>query len=221
VVAVKGYGQYCPMAVACEVLTERWTPLVVRELLSGSRRFNDIRRGVPLMSPTLLSKRLRTLERSGIVDRVTVGGPRTVEYRLTPAGQAIRPIVDALGAWGSEWSDDLLDPANLDAAYLMWDLRRNVITAQLPSDRVVAHFHLSGSSTNKSRFWLVFDEGRTDLCLTDPGFDVDLHIDCHVRVLVRYKLGMTEIAQAARTGELRLSGRRDLVRAFPTWFQDT
>lgn len=216
---VKGYGQYCPTAVACETLTERWTPLVVRELLAGSTRFNDLRRGVPLMSPTLLSKRLKTLERVGIVERVNGDETRAVEYHLTPAGYALRPIVDALAVWGITWGDGLLDPANLDAALLMWDIRRNVATANLPDRRVVVHFHLTGSASKKDRFWLVLDGDDADLCLTDPGFEVDIYVDGHVSVMVRYWLGRTEISAAVRAGELRLTGDRTLVRAFPTWFR--
>jgi len=220
VTRVKGYGQYCPIAVACEILTERWTPLVVRELLSGSTHFNDLRRGVPLMSPTLLSKRLKTLERVGIVERVDTDASRAVEYHLTPAGHALRPIVDALATWGLAWrSDGLLEPANLDAALLMWDIRRSVVTDSVPDRRVVAHFHLTGSTSKKDRFWLVIDDGDVDLCLTDPGFDVDLYVDCHVRVMVSYWLGRTEVTEAVRAGELRLTGDRALVRDFPTWFR--
>jgi DNA-binding HxlR family transcriptional regulator len=217
---MKGYGQFCPIAVACETLTERWTPLVVRELLAGSRRFNDLRRGLPLMSPTLLSKRLKTLERVGIIERIDDAETRSVEYRLTAAGHAIQPIVNELAVWGMTWGGDgLLDPANLDAALLMWDIRRNVVVDHVPHDRVVAEFHLTGSTSNKSRYWLVLDDGEADLCLTDPGFDVDLYVDCHVSVMIRYWLGMTEIPEAVRAGDLRLTGSRALVRAFPTWFR--
>lgn len=218
-IRVKGYGQYCPLAVTCEILTERWTPLVVRELLAGSTRFNDIRRGVPLMSPTLLSQRLKSLERAGIVERLA--DAHTVDYRLTPAGRALQPIVDAMATWGTQWGDGMLDPANLDAALLMWDIRRSVRGDQLPAGRVVAEFHLAGSTSKKSRFWLVLDDGAADLCLADPGFDVDLYVECHVSVMIRYWLGRTEIPEAVRSGELRLTGSRALVRAFPHWFQRT
>jgi DNA-binding HxlR family transcriptional regulator len=216
---VKGYGQFCPVAVACEILTERWTPLVVRELLAGSRHFNDLRRGVPLMSPTLLSKRLKTLERVGIIERVDIDGSHAVQYHLTDAGYALRPIIESLAVWGVTWGDGLLDPGNLDAALLMWDLRRSVAVDNLPDGRIVVHFHLAGASSKKDRFWLEIDGDSAELCLTDPGFDVDLHVDCHARVMIRYWLGMTEIADEVRAGELRITGSRELVRAFPTWFR--
>lgn len=216
---MKGYGQYCPLAVASETLTERWTPLVLRELLNGSRRFNELRRGLPLMSPSLLSKRLRTLEKTGIVSRVTHAG--TVEYRLTEAGQELRPVVEIIGVWGRRWADGMLDPANLDASLLMWNIHRNVSAVGAPRRRVVVHFHLTGSSDGKDRFWLVLADGSADLCLTDPGFEVDLTVDGHVRAMVRYWLGQAEIRQLVRAGDLRLTGPRQLVAGFPAWFERT
>ena len=171
------------------------------------------------MSPTLLSKRLKTLERVGIVERVDSDRTRAVEYRLTPAGHALRPIVDSLAVWGMTWGDGLLDPANLDAALLMWDLRRSVATDNLPDRRVVAHFHLTGATSKKDRFWLVLDGDEADLCLADPGFEIDVYVESHVRVMISYWLGRTEISKAVRAGELRLTGDRTLVRDFPTWFR--
>src|SRR5512135_322503 len=170
---MRGYGQFCPIAVACEVLTERWTPLVLRELLCGSTRFNDLRRGLPLMSPSLLSKRLKTLERAGVVAR------RGQDYVLTDAGQELRQVIEQLGVWGQRWSRGILDPDKLDASLLMWDMSRRVATAKLPARRVVVLFCVRGSIDAKSRFWLVLDDGNADLCLTDPGFDVDLYIVGH------------------------------------------
>ena len=212
---MKGYGQFCPLAVACETLTERWTPLVLRELFAGSRRFNELRRGLPLMSPTLLSKRLRTLERAGIVEHADGTG-----YRLTESGRELWPALEAIGAWGTRWATGVLDPDNLDASLLMWDVRRKIAADRLPDRRVVVHFRLSGSSDGRNRFWLVLDDGA-DLCLTDPGFETDVYVDGPVRALVRYWLGQTEIEHLVRTGELVLTGPRALVAAFPTWFTRT
>ena len=145
------YGQFCPVAMASEVLTERWTPLVVRELLCGSTRFNDLRRGVPLMSPALLSKRLKTLERVGVVDHV--GG----EYHLTAAGKELWPVIESMGVWGQRWARGDVIVKNYDASLLMWDIHRNVDVDALPEHRVVVHFHLQGSSDKKSHFWLVLE----------------------------------------------------------------
>ncbi len=158
------YGQFCPVAMASEVLTERWTPLVVRELLCGSTRFNDLRRGVPLMSPSLLSKRLKTLERVGVVER------DGADYHLTPAGEELRPVIEALGVWGQRWARGDVEAKHYDASLLMWDIHRNIVTDRLPDGRIVVHFHLAGSSDNKSHFWLVLEPGTADLCIiTDPG----------------------------------------------------
>jgi DNA-binding HxlR family transcriptional regulator len=148
------YGQFCPVAMASEVMTERWTPLVVRELLCGSTRFNDLRRGVPLMSPALLSKRLKTLERVGVVER------KGSEYHLTPAGQELRGVIEALGVWGQRWARGDVIEKGYDASLLMWDIHRNIDVEKTPDNRVVVYFHLLGSTDKKSRFWLVL-EGAT------------------------------------------------------------
>src|SRR3954453_45254 len=123
------YGQFCPVAMAAEVLTERWTPLIVRELLCGSTRFNDLRRGVPLMSPSLLSKRLKTLERVGVVER------DGADYRLTPAGGELRPLIEALGVWGQRWSRGDVEAKHYDASLLMWDIHRSIAMDRLPPER--------------------------------------------------------------------------------------
>ena len=194
------YGQFCPVAMASEVLTERWTPLVVRELLCGSTRFNDLRRGVPLMSPALLSKRLKTLERVGVVDHV--GG----EYHLTAAGKELWPVIESMGVWGQRWARGDVIVKNYDASLLMWDIHRNVDVDALPEHRVVVHFHLKGSSDKKSHFWLVLESPTVDLCLTDPGHDVDLEVAGHVETMIDYWMGRRDLIGAVRSGDL--AGRR-------------
>jgi DNA-binding HxlR family transcriptional regulator len=211
------YGQFCPVAMTAEVLTERWTPLIVRELLSGSTHFNELRRGVPLMSPSLLSKRLKMLERVGIVDRRR-GDGRSIEYVLTPAGEELRPLITGMGVWGQRWARGDLTARHLDAGLLMWDIHRNINVDVLPPTQVVVHFHLRGSSDKKSRFWLVLDRGEVDVCLIDPGYEVDLTVRGHVRTLVSYWLGHLEFADAIRAGELTVDGPPGLVRALPKWF---
>lgn len=206
------YGQFCPVAMASEVLTERWTPLVVRELLCGSTRFNDLRRGVPLMSPALLSKRLKTLERVGVVER---HGP---EYHLTAAGEELRGVVEALGVWGQRWARGDVVAKKYDASLLMWDIHRNVDVDALPGRRVVVHLHLQGSSDRKSHFWLVLDPPAVDLCLADPGHEVDVEVAGHVSTMVDYWMGRRDLFAAVRAGDLAVTGPRELVRALPTWF---
>ena len=207
------YGQFCPVAMTSEVLTERWTPLVVRELLSGSTRFNDLRRGVPLMSPSLLSKRLKTLERVGVVER------DGSEYHLTPAGEELRPIIETMGIWGQRWARGDVEAKHHDASLLMWDIRRSIHTERLPERRTVVHFHVRGSSDGKSHYWLVLDAGAVDVCLTDPGYEVDLRVEGHVSTLIDYWFGRIELADAVRSGEVSVDGPRHLARAFPTWFR--
>ena len=212
------YGQFCPIAMTCEVLTERWTPLVVRELLCGSTRFNELRRGVPLMSPSLLSKRLKTLERVGVIERHPGRAGQAVEYTLTPAGEELRPIIESMGIWGQRWARGDVEARQMDAGLLMWDIRRNIEVDELPQARVVVHFHLRGSSDKKSRFWLVLESDVVDLCLTDPGFDPDVFVGCHVRTMIDYWMGRIEFADAVRTGELTVDGPRELTRQLPRWF---
>jgi len=206
------YGQFCPVAMASEVLTERWTPLVVRELLCGSTRFNDLRRGVPLMSPALLSKRLKTLERVGVVDHVDG------EYRLTMAGKELWPVIESMGVWGQRWARGDVIAKHYDASLLMWDIHRNVDPSALPERRVVVHFHLQGSSDRKSHFWLVLESPTVDLCLTDPGHDVDVEVAGHVETMVDYWMGRRDLMGAVKAGDLAVAGPRALVRALPTWF---
>jgi DNA-binding HxlR family transcriptional regulator len=206
------YGQFCPVAMASEVLTERWTPLVVRELLCGSTHFNDLRRGVPLMSPALLSKRLKTLERVGVVER------RGTEYLLTEAGAELRSVIEALGVWGQRWARGDVVAKGYDATLLMWDIHRNVDIDELPAGRVVVLFRLVGSTDGKSHYWLVLTGDSVDLCLTDPGHDIDVLVSAHVSTMVDYWLGRVGFMDAVRAGDLTITGPSDLVKAVPTWF---
>jgi DNA-binding HxlR family transcriptional regulator len=212
------YGQFCPVAMASEVLTERWTPLVIRELLCGSTRFNDLRRGVPLMSPSLLSKRLKTLERVGVIERRPAAAGQAVEYVLTPAGEELRPIIESMGVWGQRWARADVGARQMDASLLMWDIHRNIVVEALPPERVVVFFHLRGSIDKKSRFWLVLQHGAADVCLADPGYEVDVAVTGHVRTMVDYWMGRIEFSDGVRSGDLEVEGPRRLVRALPTWF---
>src|SRR6185312_12573979 len=170
----RGYSQFCPVALAAEVLTERWTPLLIRELLLGSVRFNELQRGLPRMSPALLTRRLKDLQFAGIVERRQ--GAAGAEYHLTAAGRELFPVVEKMGLWAQRWlRHRLVDAENLDPDLLMWDIRRTVVN-RLPSrdHRYVAEFQLSGVPITRRRYWLVFERGRADLCYKPPGFEVDL-----------------------------------------------
>jgi DNA-binding HxlR family transcriptional regulator len=212
-----GYGQFCPVAQAAEVLTERWTPLVIRELaLTGSRRFNDIQRGVPLMSSSLLSKRLRDLERSGIVERRQRGDGKGTEYHLTPAGQELGPLIAQLGIWSERWLRRPIIEETPDTGLLMWWVRGTVDSAALPDRRTVIHFRFHPAPEKLRNFWLVLPEA--DLCLTDPGFGIDVTVHSDPRTLTALWMGDLGFAEALRSGRVELGGSRQLVRTFPTWF---
>jgi DNA-binding HxlR family transcriptional regulator len=181
---MSGYGQFCPVAKASEVLAERWTPLVVRELLCGSHRFNELQRGVPLMSRSLLVKRLRDLELAGVIERRPSGDGRGSEYHLTEAGEELRPIIMGLGAWGQRWARSDLSRADLDPRLLMWDMQRNIDTDALPSRRVVVRFRFTDAAPGLPRVtWLILDRDQVDVCYKDPGFEIDLVVAGRLRAL--------------------------------------
>ncbi len=215
----RGYGQFCPVALAAEILAERWTPLVVRELLCGSVRFNDLQRGVPRMSSALLARRLKELQFAGIVERRR-GAGSAFEYHLTAAGRELFPVVEKMGLWAQRWlRHDLVETANLDSDLLMWDIRRNVLAKSPPrGSRYVAEFRLSGVPISRRRYWLVFERGAVDLCYRYPGFEVDLFVEASLRALTQVWLGHIPIEQAIRDGRLRLDGSRGDIAAFRSWF---
>ncbi|HEY7632028.1 MAG TPA: helix-turn-helix domain-containing protein [Thermoleophilaceae bacterium] len=207
-----GYGQFCPIAQAAEVLTQRWTPLVVRELVAGSRRFNEIQRGVPLMSSSLLTQRLRTLEQVGVVER------EGSDYVLTQAGWELKPIIDQMGIWGERWVRREVSREDSDPAFLMWAIKRTAKPDELPEERTVVHFRLTQGPQKTRYWWLVLTPGDADLCLKDPGFGVDLTVRSAPTTLVSVWLGDTGLAAALRRREIELDGPAHMKRAFPKWF---
>lgn len=209
-----GYGQFCPMAKAMEVLDERWTLLVVRELLAGSCHFNDLRRGVPKMSPALLSKRLKTLVRAGVVRRAEVDGRAC--YQLTESGAELRGVVEALNAWGARWVGGLGEQ-DLDPHLLMWDIRRTIHVEAWPRRRTVVEFRLDGVAPRVSHWWLMVSDGQAEVCDFDPGHDVAAVIDTDLRDMVRLWRGDLSWAQCLRDGSVRIAGAADARRAVPTW----
>lgn len=209
-----GYGQFCPVAKAMELLDERWTMLVIRELLCGSRHFNALRRGVPRMSPTLLSARLKTLVRAGIVERYDEG--RQVTYVLTPAGEQLRPIVEALGQWGLRWVPELGDE-DYDPHLLMWDLHRNVDLGAVPPGRTVLRFTFSDVAPEERNWWVVIDSEGVDLCQFDPGHPVIGTVETDLRTLTRIWRGELTWSQAQRAGALEVHGSSHVARNLPRW----
>jgi DNA-binding HxlR family transcriptional regulator len=208
------YGQFCPVAKAMEVLDERWTLLIVRELLLGSTRFNEVRRGVPRMSPALLSKRLRALERAGVVRRTEEGGRSS--YALTPSGQELRPIVDALGAWGVRWVGEL-GTEDLDPHLLMWDMRRTVPVDRWPRARTVVAFTFDDVPAKAREWWLCVNGDDVDVCDYDPGFEVSATVATSLRTLTGIWRGDASWTQALRSGTLQLSGPGGVKRLVPEW----
>jgi DNA-binding HxlR family transcriptional regulator len=215
--AMKGYGQFCAIAQAAEVLTERWTPLVIREIaLTGSRRFNDIQRGVPLMSSSLLSKRLRQLESAGIIERRQRLDGKGSEYHLTPAGEELAPVFAQIGIWSERWLRRPIFEETPDTGLLMWWVRTTVNTDALPAGRTVVHFRFPGAPKDLRNFWLVLPEA--DLCLSDPGFGVDITVSSDPKSLTAVWMGDLGLAEALSSRAVELEGGRQLVRSFPKWF---
>jgi len=210
------YGQFCPVALSSEVLAERWTLLVVRELLAGARRFNEIRRGIPRLSPTLLKERLRTLEHAGVVERVSSEPRGAANYALTQSGEELRAVIGAIGHWGQRWARDIR-PQDLDPGWLVWAMHRRLNVEAMPAGRTVIEIEFTDAPAKQRRFWLDHHAGRVEVCLKDPGFDIDVHVATAVRVLAEVWRGIRPIKEEIRAGRLQLAGTREACRAFPGW----
>lgn len=210
------YGQFCPVAMAAEVFCTRWTPLILRELLCGSRRFNDLRRGVPRMSPTLLSKRLKELALAGIVEgRKASDG--VLEYHLTPAGEDLRDVVMTLGFWGQHWVETQHSLQKLDPSLLMWDMRRHLDPVPLPPRRCTVLFFYPEQPSARQRYWLIIDDGNVDICSTDPGFEIDLYVTCPLRSMTAIWMGIATVRAEVDADRLELDGDPDLASSMQRW----
>jgi DNA-binding HxlR family transcriptional regulator len=205
------YRQFCPVAKAMELLDERWTLLVIRELMSGSERFNDLRRGVPRMSPTLLSKRLQQLVRAGVVERKGDG------YVLTAAGRELRPALEALGTWGTRWIGEVGD-ADLDPKLLLWDMHRRVNNEAVPPGQTVMHFCFAELPAKSRDWWLVITGGDADVCDHDPGYPVAVTVNASLRSMTEIWRGDLGWSDALRTGAVEVHGPEALRRSVPGWF---
>lgn len=201
-----GYGQYCPISRALDVLGERWSLLIIRDMLVGSTRFNDLARGMPGLSRTLLTKRLRQLERAGIVERYDG------RYLLTDAGRELEPIVFGLGAWGARWSFGDPEPAERDPELLVWWMHTRLDTSELPGDHHVLHISFRD---DPRRFWIVVERGTPSVCLSDPGFEVDVTIATDVDALQQLWLGRLRLRDAVRDGRVEFLGPSALTRRMP------
>jgi DNA-binding HxlR family transcriptional regulator len=203
------------VAKTSELLSERWMPLILRELMVGSHRFGEIRNGIPTISTAMLSKRLRQLEIAGVVDKTPTG--HGADYTLTEAGWELYPIIEAMGVWGQRWARSEYGPDELDPSLLMWDVRRMIQPAGLADGQTVVAFAFRRAPAGKGHFWLVVDD-TIDLCLVDPGHEVDLWVYADLKALTQVWMGDQTMRQAIGDGTIELVGRRALARRFPDWF---
>ncbi len=211
------YGQYCPVAQALEILGDRWTLLIVRDLLTGTRHFNDLARGLPGISRGLLAGRLRRLQETGIVARRAYpGGRNATEYMLTEAGRDLQPVIGALLSWGARWSFDEPDPDQLDPLLLMWWIHDRVHTDRLPGDRIVVEFDFR--QRPDAVYWLVLTPSDVSLCVKHPGFDVDVVVRADLSAFFQVWMGRMDYEDAIAASLIQVDALPALTRGFPRWF---
>lgn len=215
----RSYNQFCPVAMAAEVLCSRWTVVLLRELLAGSTRFNDLRRGLPRMSPALLSQRLKELEETGIVERRPVPGEPTIhQYALTDAGRELQPLVESFGKWGQRWIPSKLSLEQLDAQLLMWDMRRGMRFDPPPKRRLVIQFQYPDAPARERNWWLIVEPGKpVDLCMVDPGHDVELYVTSPLRTMTAIWMGIETVREARASDQLMLTGDCGLADTMERW----
>jgi len=209
------YRQYCPVARACEILADRWTPLIVRELLAGSRHFNEIERGLPGISRSLLVSRLRHLEDAKVVERRSGGRANASEYHLTEAGRDLQRVVERLGAWGVRWAFGEPRPEEMDPVLLLWKMHQRIRRDLLPLERTIVEFDFTGLSAR--RLWLVLEPREVSVCLRPPGFDPDLIVRAELSLFYRVWLGVVDYQDALRSGGVVVEGSPPLARELPRW----
>ena len=209
-------GSLCPTVKASEILGDKWTLLLLRELFFGSTRYAEFQRALPRISPSVLSARLKKMEQDGLVVHQKAAGQQRGDYRLTAAAKELAPIVDSLARWGLRWARDQLCDADLDAGTLMWDLHRALDSATLPDGRHTLCFIVSGADT--SQWWLVIEGSSVDLCNEDPGFDVDVYLTASLAVFAGLFLGDLPVEKAVINGEISVTGAAALQRSVSRWF---
>jgi DNA-binding HxlR family transcriptional regulator len=210
------YGRFCPASLASDVLADRWTLLIVRELVLGNTRFNDIARGLPGISRSLLAQRLRHLERKGVIELWPSPTGKGHEYHLTPAGKDLEGVVVAVGRWAVEWLLDEAQPHEIDPVQLTWWMHRRMDEEALPSDRVVVQFDYT--APERKSVWIVVDRGEPSVCMQHPGFEPDVIVTTTTPALAEVFQGYTTWADAVRRDAVRVDGPPRLVRALPGWF---
>ena len=214
----RGYGQYCPLALAAELLCERWTLLVVSRVIDGCTQFNQIHRGVPRISPSLLAKRLDQLVRSGLLVRRAATKGRAACYALTPAGQDLEPIIEHLAVWGQHWARDMTKD-DLDPGFLLWSMHARLDTSRMPPGRTVIEFEFDAAPKDCRRFWLVNEDGVVDMCLKHPGYDIDVKVASDLRRFIEAWRGFRDLRAEIRARRILLYGLPSLVRQLPDWLR--
>jgi len=214
---MKSYGQFCPVAKAAELFCERWTPLILRDLATGATRFSELRRGVPLMSPTLLSRRLKQLEAEGVITRRPALKGRGHTYHLTDAGREFAPLVERLGVWGQRWSRRALEEHEIDLGLLIWAMERSVNAKAFAADRTVVRLQLTDQPKGKGMWWFVNEAGAVELCLHDPGHETDLYLACTLPDMIYIERGDLPLARALESGRLEALGERSVVSKLADW----
>ena len=216
---MNSYGQFCPLVQATQLLCERWTLIVVRELVAGSTRFNEIKKGVPNMSPSLLSARLKQLVKAGVIEQS--GSKGSYVYRLTAAGLELRPIVELFGAWGHRWARSNLNKLDLGAGLLMWDMRRTVDPTIFPSYRIVVQFEYPDAPEGARNWWLLSENGEIDLCLKDPGYDIDIVIQCSLKTMTEVWTCQQRFNDVVKKGDIKVMGDSKLTKKLQDWLRSS
>jgi DNA-binding HxlR family transcriptional regulator len=213
------YTDYCPIGTGVDIIGDRWTPLVIREISIGSTGFNEIHRGIPRVSRTLLSQRLRLLERHGLIRRETLGQGKATRYTLTDAGKELVPIIWSIGTWAARWL--YTDPTEevCDGLSLLWRMQQSADDATLPAARTVVHVILTG--VGGAEGWIDIDSDGMTVCKDDQGKDVDLVVEGDTKQLYRWLFGIVAFRELVSAGHVRMIGPSRLARAFPTWFQQS
>ena len=210
------YGQYCPLALAAELLCRRWTILIISRLVDGCRSFNEIHQCVPKISPSLLSSRLTDLQHAGLVRRIKAGKDNRYHYEPTEAALELTDLIDGMAVWGQQWSRDM-SMEDLDPAFLAWSMSLRMNTEEMPAGRTVVEFEFSGTPTEFRRFWLVNKDGDVDMCLKDPGYETDLYVRSDIRCFVEAWRGFRDLREEITSGKIRLTGPKQLTKSFPDW----
>jgi len=212
---LKTYNQFCPLAQATQILCERWTLIVIREFIAGSTRFSELKKGVPTMSPTLLSTRLKQLVNAGVLE--VNGSKGAYTYNLTEAGKELRPVIELLGAWGHRWSRSDLNSDDLDAGLLMWDMRRSINPEAFPNQRIVVQFEYPDAPKGGGDWWLVSENGSVDLCLNDHGYEIDVLIKCSLKAMTKVWICERTFNESVKSGEISVMGDPKLTSKLQNW----